>query len=72
MPRYTFRWTNPPEAVLLGLCRDLDLGGDPAKTLRRRSVLGRPMPSSRQPRRPCATVGWLTMQPPGSRWPQRH
>jgi hypothetical protein len=24
MPRYTFRWTNPPEAVLRGLCRDLD------------------------------------------------
>lgn len=35
MPRCNFRWTNQPEAVLRGLCRDLDLGGgDPAKTLR--------------------------------------
>ena len=35
MPRCNFRWTNLPEAVLRGLCRDLDLGGgDPAKTLR--------------------------------------
>src|SRR5664279_4495368 len=60
MPRYNFRWTNLPDAVLRGLCCDLDLGGDPAKTLRRRSVLGRPMPSFRQPGRDCATVRWLT------------
>ena len=76
MPRCNFRWTNLPEAVLRGLCRDLDLGGgDPAKTLRsafavghgvRRSVLGRLMPPSRQSGRHCATVGWLTIGKPAN------
>jgi hypothetical protein len=59
MPRRNFRWTNLPEAVLRGLCRDLDLGGgDPAKTLR--SAFGaRPTDAFVQTAWPSLRDSWL-------------
>jgi len=33
VPKYRFKWTNLPEQMLRGVCRDLGLDGDPAETL---------------------------------------